>query len=92
MNMFDREGDLITGTVQSVNSNMITLSLGRAESILLATSKFPVSAINLNDKLRAHSLPAKPVIVWTADHGCRSHRNMLRRLLEYEVPEIFNGQ
>src|SRR5690606_25359642 len=22
----------------------------------------------------------------------RSHRNMLRRLLEYEVPEIYNGQ
>ena len=32
----DREGDLITGTVQSVNATVITLSLGRAEAIMPA--------------------------------------------------------
>jgi N utilization substance protein A len=88
----DREGDLITGTVQSVNSNMITLSLGRAEAVLPRNQQIPGERYKPHDKLRAYLVEVKksnrgPQIVVS-----RSHRNMLRRLLEYEVPEIFNGQ
>jgi N utilization substance protein A len=88
----DREGDLITGTVQSVNASMITLSLGRAEAILPRNQQIPGERYKPHDKLRAYLLEVKrsnrgPQIVVS-----RSHRNMLRRLLEYEVPEIFNGQ
>jgi N utilization substance protein A len=88
----DREGDLITGTVQSVNANMITLSLGRAEAILPRNQQIPGERYKPHDKLRAYLVEVKrtnrgPQIVVS-----RAHRNMLRRLLEYEVPEIFNGQ
>jgi transcription termination/antitermination protein NusA len=88
----DREGDLITGTVQSVNANMITLSLGRAEAILPRNQQIPGERYKPHDKLRAFLVEVKrtnrgPQIVVS-----RAHRNMLRRLLEYEVPEIFNGQ
>jgi transcription termination/antitermination protein NusA len=88
----DREGDLITGTVQSVNANMITLSLGRAEAILPRNQQIPGERYKPHDKLRAYLVEVKrtnrgPQIVVS-----RGHRNMLRRLLEYEVPEIFNGQ
>jgi N utilization substance protein A len=88
----DREGDLITGTVQSVNSNMLTLSLGRAEAIMPRNQQIPGERYKPHDKMRAYLLEVKksnrgPQIVVS-----RSHRNMLRRLLEYEVPEIFNGQ
>lgn len=87
-----REGDLITGTVQSVNSSMITVSLGRAEAILPRNQQIPGERYKPHDKLRAYLMEVKrsnrgPQIVVS-----RSHRNMLRRLLEYEVPEIFNGQ
>jgi N utilization substance protein A len=88
----DREGDLITGTVQSVNSNMLTLSLGRAEAIMPRNQQIPGERYKPHDKMRAYLLEVKrsnrgPQIVVS-----RSHRNMLRRLLEYEVTEIFNGQ
>jgi N utilization substance protein A len=88
----DREGDLITGTVQSVNPSMITLSLGRAEAILPRNQQIPGERYKAHDKVRAFLLEVKksnrgPQIVVS-----RSHRNMLRRLLEYEVPEIYNGQ
>ncbi|MBZ0281189.1 MAG: transcription termination factor NusA [Anaerolineae bacterium] len=87
-----REGDLITGTVQSVNSTMITISLGRAEAILPRNQQIPGERYKPHDKVRAYLMEVKrsnrgPQIVVS-----RSHRNMLRRLLEYEVPEIFNGQ
>jgi transcription termination/antitermination protein NusA len=88
----EREGDLITGTVQSVNAHMATLSLGRAEAILPRAQQIPSERYRPHDKIRTYVLEVKrssggPQIVVS-----RSHRNMLRRLLEYEVPEIYNGQ
>lgn len=88
----EREGDLITGQVQSVNSSVVTLSLGRAEAILPRAQQIPGEKYKPHEKLRTYVLEVKraprgPQIVVS-----RSHRNMLRRLLEYEVPEIFNGQ
>lgn len=88
----EREGDLVTGTVQSVTSGAITLSLGRAEAIMPRTQQIPGERYRPHDKVRAYVAEVKknsrgPQIVVS-----RAHKNMLRRLLEYEVPEIYNGQ
>jgi len=89
----EKEGDLITGTVQSMNHSVVTLRLGeRAEAILPRTQQIPGEKYRQHEKLRVYILEVKhsnkgPQIVCS-----RSHRNMLRRLLEYEVPEIYNGQ
>lgn len=88
----DREGDLVTGTVQSVSQAAITLSLGRAEAEMPRSQQIPGERYKQHDKVRAYVMEVKktnrgPKIILS-----RSHRNMLRRLLEYEVPEIFNGQ
>ncbi len=88
----EREGDLISGTVQSVSSQGVTLSLGRAEALLPRAHMIPSERYKPHDKVRTYLLEVKkgnrgPQIIVS-----RSHRDMLRRLLEYEVPEIYNGQ
>jgi N utilization substance protein A len=88
----DREGDLITGQVQSVSGQHITLSLGRAEAIMPRNQQIQGERYRPHDKIRTYVLEVKesnrgPQIVVS-----RAHKNMLRRLLEYEVPEIYNGQ
>ncbi len=88
----EREGDLITGTVQSVTAGAITLSLGRAEAVMPRAQQIPGERYRPHDKVRAYVVEVKkntrgPQIVIS-----RAHKNMLRRLLEYEVPEIYNGQ
>lgn len=88
----NREGDLITGTVQSVNSRQVTLSLGRAEADLPRSQQIPGERYRPHEKIRVYVVEVKksnrgPQIIVS-----RAHRNMLRRLLEYEVPEIYNGQ
>jgi N utilization substance protein A len=88
----DREGDLVTGTVQSVNANLITLSLGRAEAILPRNQQIPGERYKPHDKVRAFLMEVKKTNRGPQIVVSRSHRNMLRRLLEYEVPEIYNGQ
>jgi transcription termination/antitermination protein NusA len=88
----NREGDLITGTVQSVNSRQVTLSLGRAEADLPRSQQIPGERYRPHEKTRVYVMEVKksnrgPQIIVS-----RAHRSMLRRLLEYEVPEIYNGQ
>ncbi len=88
----EREGDLITGTVQSVTHNSLTVSLGRAEAVMPRKEQIPGERYRPHDKVRAYVAEVKkntrgPQIVVS-----RAHKNMLRRLLEYEVPEIYNGQ
>ncbi len=88
----EREGDLVTGTVQSVAGGTITLSLGRAEAVMPRKEQIPNERYRPHDKVRAYVAEVKknsrgPQIVVS-----RAHKNMLRRLLEYEVPEIYNGQ
>lgn len=88
-----REGEITTATVQSVNNRKVTLRLGdRAETVLLPADQIPGERYRQHDKIRVYVKEVKrsnkgPEIVVS-----RSHRNMLRRLLEYEVPEIFSGQ
>jgi N utilization substance protein A len=88
----EREGDLVHGTVQSVNASMVTLGLGRAEAILPRAQQIPGEKYKPHEKLRAYVLEVKKTNRGPQIVVSRSHRSMLRRLLEYEVPEIYNGQ
>src|SRR5450432_432317 len=88
----DREGDLITGQVQSVNGQSITLSLGRAEAIMPRNQQIQGERYFAHDKVRTYVLEVKESTRGPQIVVSRAHKNMLRRLLEYEVPEIYNGQ
>lgn len=88
----DREGDIITGTVQNVNNGMVTLSLGRAEAVMPRAHQIPGERYRQHDKLRIFVVEVKKSNKGPQIIVSRSHRNMLKRLLEFEVPEIYNGQ
>ncbi|MFN8376143.1 MAG: transcription termination factor NusA [Anaerolineae bacterium] len=87
-----KEGDLMVGTVQSINANMVTLSLGRTEAVLPRAQQIPGEKYKPHDKIRTYVLEVKRTNRGPSIVVSRAHRNMLRRLLEYEVPEIYNGQ
>ena len=88
----NREGDLVTGTVQSVNSRQVTLSLGRAEADMIRQQQIPGERYRTHEKIRVYVMEVKKSNRGPQILVSRGHRNMLRRLLEYEVPEIYNGQ
>ncbi|MBE2195712.1 MAG: transcription termination/antitermination protein NusA [Anaerolinea sp.] len=89
----EREGDLVTAQVQSINSQAITLTInGRAESVMPAKEQIRGERIRPHDKIRVLITEVKDGTRGPQIIVSRAHRNMLRRLLEYEVPEIYNGQ
>lgn len=87
----EREGDLVHGTVHSITPQAVTVGLGRAEALLPRNQQIPGEQFRTRDRIRVYVLEVRkssrgPVIVVS-----RTHPNMLRRLLEMEVPEISQG-
>jgi N utilization substance protein A len=87
----DREGDMVHGTVHSITPQTVTVGLGRAEAILPRNQQIPGEHFRVRDRIRVYVLEVRkssrgPVIVVS-----RRDPNMLRRLLEMEVPEINQG-
>jgi N utilization substance protein A len=88
-----RQDDLVTGQVQSVSSQSITLTLsGRAEAVMPVSQMIRGERYKQHDKIRCVVIEVKESTRGPQIIVSRAHKNMLRRLLEYEVPEIFNGQ
>jgi len=87
----EREGELINGTVQNIMPQGVTLNLGRTEALLPKSQQIPGEYYRLNQRVRAYVLEVRKTNRGPHIIVSRTHRNMLRRLLELEVPEIFNG-
>lgn len=87
----DREGEIVSGTIKSMHAQVINLNLGRAEAILPRSEQIPTERYHLNQRIRVYVLEVRKTNRGPRIIVSRAHRNMLRRLLELEVPEIFNG-
>ena len=85
-------GEIVNGIVQAANPHMITLGLDRkAEAKMPRSQQIPGERFRVHDRVRAllHEVkdsPRGPEIILS-----RGHRDFLRRLLEDEVPEIYQG-
>ncbi len=85
-------GEIISGVVQAVNSQALTIGLEmRAEGMMARKDMIPGERFRIHDRVRAmvaevKDSPRGPQIMLS-----RTHRDFLRRLLENEVPEIYHG-
>ena len=87
----DREGELITGIIASITPYGITLNLGRTEGIMPRNQQVHGERYKIGQRVRVYVVEVRRTSRGPQIVVSRSHRNMLRRLLELEVPEIFNG-
>ncbi len=87
----EREGEIVNGTVHKIDSHQVTLSLGKVEAFLPRSEQIPTERYSEGQRLRAYVASVAKASRGPQIIVSRTHRNMLRRLLEVEVPEIFNG-
>jgi len=87
----EREGEIVQGTVKAIEQGNITVDLGRIEGVLPKNEQIPTERYRHNQKIRALITEVSKSSRGPQVLLSRTHRNMLRRLLEIEVPEIFNG-
>ncbi len=89
----DRVGEIANGVVRNVDgkSGTVTVSLGKAEAVMPRSEQMQREFYKFGQRVRVyiaeadHSTHGPQIIV------SRSHPGLLRRLLELEVPEIYNG-
>lgn len=86
-----REGEIVGGTVHSMDSRGITINLGRIEALIPRSQQVPNERYFNGQKLRVLILEVNKTSRGPEIIASRSHPDMLRRLLEVEVPEIYNG-
>ncbi len=87
----EREGEIVQGTIKTLEQSAITVDLGRIEGLLPKNEQIPTERYRHNQKIRALITEVNKASRGPQVLLSRTHRNMLRRLLEIEVPEIFNG-
>jgi len=87
----DREGDIVTGVVQRIEQRQIFVDLGRTEAILPAAEQVPGERYRIGQRLKVSILEVVRTNKGPRVILSRSHPDLLRRLFEMEIPEIFNG-
>jgi N utilization substance protein A len=88
----DREGELITGTVNRIEPRAIILDVGRGvEAILATTEQSPLEHYRIGENVKAYVLEVRRSPKGPQIFVSRTHKGFLRRMFELEVPEIHAG-
>jgi N utilization substance protein A len=87
----DREGKVVSGTIQFIEPKRIYVRLNRIEAILPANEQVPNEHYYRGQRLKFYLLEMsqrdkEPQVVVS-----RSHPNLIRGLFELEIPEVHNG-
>ncbi len=87
----NREGELITATVQRMARGNVILEMGKAEAILPPKEQVENDRYYHGQRLKVYLMEIRK-----EDRGprlivSRTHKNLILRLFEMEVPEIYNG-
>ena len=88
----DREGDVISGVIDQIEpGRIIIIDLGRAQAVLLPEEQIPTERYRKGQRLKLFVLEVRRSAKGPEILVSRSHKNLLKRLFEIEVPEVYNG-
>ena len=86
-----KEDDIVTGMVQRITPEQIHIDLGKAEAILPSSEQVHNERYRVGQRLKLYVLEVTKTSRGPQILVSRSHRNLLRRLFELEIPEIYGG-
>ncbi len=87
----DMEEDIISGIIARQDGRFSYVDLDRTEGLLPVTEQIPLEKLHMGDRIKAYILRVEKTTKGPQIMLSRIHPGLLRRLLELEVPEIFEG-
>jgi N utilization substance protein A len=87
----EKEDEVVTGLVQHIEPGQINIDLGRTEAILPAPEQMRTERYRVGQRLKVCIIQVLKTTRGPRVVVSRSHPDLLRRLLELEVPEVYNG-
>lgn len=86
-----KERTLQNGIVQRVEGDTVLVDLGKAAGVLFPSEQIRGEKYTIGQRLKVLILHVEPATKGPKITLSRSHPDMVRKLFELEVPEIFNG-
>ncbi len=87
----EKEDEVVTGLIQRIEPGQIYVDLGRTEAILPAPEQMRTERYRVGQRLKVCIIQVLKTTKGPRVVVSRSHPDLLRRLLELEVPEVYNG-
>jgi N utilization substance protein A len=87
----NREGDIVSGVIQRVDARQVIVDLGKTEGVLPPNEQVRTEHYRPGTRMKfylveVHKSNKGPQLILS-----RTHKNLLKRLFELEVPEIYKG-
>jgi len=87
----NREGDIVSGVIQRVDARQVIVDLGKTEGVLPPNEQVRTEHYRPGTRMKfylveVHKSAKGPQLILS-----RTHKNLLKRLFELEVPEIYKG-
>ena len=88
----DKKGEIVSGSIQKSDKGIVVIDLGKLEGIMPIKEQIPTENYRVNDKIKAYVVDVEkgekgtPQVIVS-----RSHPDFVRKLLEFEIPEIYEG-
>jgi N utilization substance protein A len=86
-----KERQLVSGLVQRVEGDTVLIDLGKATGVLFPSEQVKGEKYNMGSRVKVLILHVEPTAKGPKITLSRSHPDVVRRLFELEVPEIFSG-
>jgi N utilization substance protein A len=87
----NREGDIVSGVIQRLEPKQAVVDLGKTEAILPSQEQVRSEHLRGGQRMKFYLLEVHRSIKGPQLILSRTHKNLLKRLFELEVPEIHRG-
>lgn len=88
----DKKGEIVTGLIQKADGKIVVMDLGKLEGVMPLKEQIPSENYKVNDKIRGYVLEVEKGLKGTPQViVSRSHPDFVRKLFEFEIPEIYEG-
>ncbi|KRK39171.1 transcription termination factor NusA [Levilactobacillus parabrevis] len=85
------ENEIITGEVERQDSRFVYVSLGKVEAVMGHQDQMPNETYRIHDRIKVYVTRVENATKGPQVFVSRTHADLLKRLFEQEVPEIFDG-
>jgi len=87
----DRQGEVITGVIKSVEFGHVIVNLGRAEGVIRRDQQIPREAARTGERVRALITKVERNNRGPQIFLSRAHPDFMKKLFAQEVPEIYDN-
>lgn len=85
------ENDILNGVVERQDSRYIYVNLGKIEAVLAKQEQIPGEVYQAHDRIKVYVTKVENTSKGPQVFVSRSHPDLLKRLFEQEIPEIYDG-